>query len=263
MQSSALCNSELVQRSRAKLFIAARGRFTELGNSRPILDDLGVMSGDLVQSNGIVWVEGPSDRIYIKEWLNRNARATGRNAPVEGVHYSLVSYGGALLKHLTLSSTGEGKVNLWALNHNWFIVIDRDIPEGSQVPLAAEKRRILAEAEETDRPANVWITQGYTIEAYLPERFGQRLSQVSGRLSVVGTSKVELAQSFQNDFHSWGQNHRLGTDRDERMAGLFETIEAWQTPQEMIELPFIPLFLLGSWQRGGNLNNCQHNGLKS
>ncbi|SEL98442.1 AAA domain-containing protein, putative AbiEii toxin, Type IV TA system [Butyrivibrio sp. ob235] len=34
-----------------------------------ILDDLGVRASDLFQTNGIIWVEGPSDRIYILQWL--------------------------------------------------------------------------------------------------------------------------------------------------------------------------------------------------
>lgn len=29
------------------------------------LDDLGVKASDLLQANGIIWVEGPSDRAYI------------------------------------------------------------------------------------------------------------------------------------------------------------------------------------------------------
>ena len=31
-----------------------------------ILDDLEARASDLLQANGIVWVEGPSDRIYFK-----------------------------------------------------------------------------------------------------------------------------------------------------------------------------------------------------
>ena len=33
-----------------------------------MLNDLDVRASDLLQSNGIIWVEGPSDRIYIKRW---------------------------------------------------------------------------------------------------------------------------------------------------------------------------------------------------
>ena len=36
---------------------------------RNLLDDLGVKASDLLQANCAIWVEGPSDRIYIKKWL--------------------------------------------------------------------------------------------------------------------------------------------------------------------------------------------------
>lgn len=32
-----------------------------------LLDDLGFKASDLLQSNCVIWVEGPSDRIYIKK----------------------------------------------------------------------------------------------------------------------------------------------------------------------------------------------------
>ncbi len=69
-----------------------------------ILDDLGVMSGDLVQANGLIWVEGPSDRIYIRTWMESLSRSRGQPAPIERVHYAFVSYGGTLLNHLSLST---------------------------------------------------------------------------------------------------------------------------------------------------------------
>jgi predicted ATP-dependent endonuclease of OLD family len=34
-----------------------------------ILSDLGVKASDLLQANAVVWVEGPSDRVYFKRWV--------------------------------------------------------------------------------------------------------------------------------------------------------------------------------------------------
>ncbi len=48
-------------------------------------------------NNGIIWVEGPSDRIYLKNWillLDENLE--------EGLHYSIMFYGGRLLSHLSV-----------------------------------------------------------------------------------------------------------------------------------------------------------------
>ena len=61
-----------------------------------LLDDLDVRASDLLQSNGIVWVEGPSDRVYIKKWLSLVEPALKENE-----HYQFAYYGGRLLSHYT------------------------------------------------------------------------------------------------------------------------------------------------------------------
>ncbi len=58
--------------------------------------DLGHRASDIIQANAVIWVEGPSDRIYIKHWIG-----IVRPDLMEGVHYSIMFYGGRLLSHLT------------------------------------------------------------------------------------------------------------------------------------------------------------------
>ena len=52
------------------------GKKTTLEELRDVLvDDLGIKASDILQSNGIIWVEGPSDRIYINKfrtYLHKN-----------------------------------------------------------------------------------------------------------------------------------------------------------------------------------------------
>jgi predicted ATP-dependent endonuclease of OLD family len=35
--------------------------------------ELGMRASDLVQANTVIWVEGPSDRIYVRHWLAQSA----------------------------------------------------------------------------------------------------------------------------------------------------------------------------------------------
>lgn len=65
-------------------------------SKRDLLDDLGVKASDLLQANCVIWVEGPSDRIYIKKWLEM---FNDGNKLEEGLHYQFIFYGGALLSH--------------------------------------------------------------------------------------------------------------------------------------------------------------------
>ncbi|MFJ4254606.1 ATP-dependent nuclease [Microbacterium sp. NPDC090003] len=131
-----------------------------------IASDLGYRPSDLVQSNAVIWVEGPSDRIYVKSWLD--ALAPGRF--LEGLHYSIMFYGGSLLNQL--SPLDEEEVNefisLRRLNRYMAIVIDSDRKYG-RARLNDTKIRVKEAVEEGDEDGLVWVTAGYTIENYVPE----------------------------------------------------------------------------------------------
>ncbi len=63
-----------------------------------ICHDLGYRASDLLQTNSLIWVEGPSDRIYLSHWLRHSAPDL-----IEGLHYSIMFYGGRLLSHLSVN----------------------------------------------------------------------------------------------------------------------------------------------------------------
>ena len=242
--SAVLTNPELCASAGAGVWVAARGRCEPLSDNRRVLDDLGVTSGDLVQANGIIWVEGPSDRLYLKTWLELRARALGQVPPVERVHYVFVSFGGALIKHLTLADALEERVAIRSINRNFAMVIDRDLPQSPGGIPEAEKRRLLAEADALACSDAVWITEGYTVEDYLPPEFiANRLNHdAAGRTRVIG-SKVDLAARFRREASDWESGFAPGSDLPVRIDDLLHRIAAWQTPQEVITPAFIPPWL--------------------
>ncbi len=122
--------------------------------------DLGNRASDILQSNFIVWVEGPSDRVYIADWLKKCDPEL-----VEGAHFSIMFYGGGLLNQLTADDEPSDLINLLKLNRNLAIVIDSD-KTSSQKRLNATKKRILEEVEAIN--ALSWVTKGYTVENYVP-----------------------------------------------------------------------------------------------
>lgn len=126
---------------------------------KKILDDLEVKASDLLQSNGIIWVEGPSDRTYLNKWINLIDKTL-----IEGNHYSIMFYGGRLLSNLTFDYdlVNNELIPLLKLNTNSFVIMDRD---GKNVSpkLNNTKLRIQEEIGEN----SVWITKGREIENYL------------------------------------------------------------------------------------------------
>lgn len=129
-----------------------------------ICNDLGYRPSDLLQANCVVWVEGPSDRTYLRRWIELQDPHLQ-----EGVHYSVMFYGGKLLAHLTASEDAlMDFISLRRLNRASAIVIDSD-RTSAHGTLSATKRRLRTEFERSEpAPGFAWVTKCYTIENYLP-----------------------------------------------------------------------------------------------
>jgi hypothetical protein len=123
--------------------------------------DLGYRPSDLVQANSVLWVEGPSDRIYLRRWI----RALDPGL-LEGTHYSIMFYGGRLLSHLT---SYDPEVNdflsLRALNRFMMVMMDSD-KTSAHSAIGATKKRIRTEFDGSG-PGFGWITKCNTIENYV------------------------------------------------------------------------------------------------
>jgi AAA ATPase domain len=125
-----------------------------------VCTDLGYKASDILQSNAVVWVEGPSDRIYINKWISMLDSSL-----IEGVHYSIMFYGGRLLSHLSGEPEAlDGFIQLRSLNRNSCIVIDSDMAS-SRDRINSTKMRL---REEFSKDSGFcWITGGREIENYV------------------------------------------------------------------------------------------------
>jgi putative ATP-dependent endonuclease of the OLD family len=156
-----------VRRSRGVSSVAEAREYLAL---RDLLEDLDIRASEILQANGVIWVEGPSDRLYVRRWLD----VASNGALREGVHYSIMFYGGKLLSHLTALPPAEAQqaISLLRLNRNLVAIIDSDrrwLKNGKfRADLNDTKRRIMAEAESVG--GLVWLTAGKEIENYLSDR---------------------------------------------------------------------------------------------
>jgi putative ATP-dependent endonuclease of OLD family len=148
-----------------------------------LLRDLGTRASDLLQANSVIWVEGPSDRIYLNRWLSLLAPDL-----IEGIHYSIMFYGGRLLSHLSFDREGETPlddlIRLLRINQYSAILIDSD-RSSKRGHLNDTKRRIKEEAD--NHSVYCWITDGREIENYLdPRAIAKVYSELVGQeLSIA------------------------------------------------------------------------------
>jgi len=131
-----------------------------------VVGELGARASDILQANGIIWVEGPSDAIYINHWIH----LISGGSIIEGRDYACAFYGGSLLARLTLEDpTGpnpEDLIRLLALNKNAALICDSDrTSDDSEL----KPRVIRAKEQIEDLPHGfIWVTAGKEIETYLP-----------------------------------------------------------------------------------------------
>ncbi len=178
-----------------------------------LIDDLGQKASDILQSNCIVWVEGPSDRIYINRWIE----LFSKGKIVENKHYTIMFYGGKLLSHLAFEPDMEEfeikpHICMFKVNRHSIVVIDSD-KESEDGTIRETKSRIKAEVEGIN--GLCWITDGREIENYLSrgalersgfdflencvlQKFSKVMDEVSGSapksLKKYFSSKVSLAK---------------------------------------------------------------------
>ncbi len=127
---------------------------------RQLCNDLGYKASDIVQANAVIWVEGPSDRIYLRHWIS-----AVDDSLKEGTHYSIMFYGGRLLSHLSADEEDvEGLIDLRALNRHSAVVIDSDLAS-SAGKIRETKQRVVDEFADAEGLA--WVTDGREIENYV------------------------------------------------------------------------------------------------
>ena len=178
-----------------------------------ILDDLGVRPSDLLQSNVVIWVEGPTDRMFLKKCLAlRNSQWS------EGLHYLIAFYGGALLSHLTAGEDADQLVDLLRLCRNVVVVCDSD-KEKEEDTLSLAKERVCQEVVSTG--GLCWITAGREIENYFPDsvlaRTYQRLLELEDVQIQLGKfGRLEKAIREHLDEPAQGKKWTWWYDRNKR-----------------------------------------------
>ena len=154
-----------------------------------VVSELGAKPSDLLQANGVIWVEGPTDRLYLNRWIQ--LYSDGRLQ--EGRDYQCAFFGGSLLARSRFGPPGQGQdsnlANLLRVNPNIVVVCDSDrTAKGSHIK--GHVRRIRLEVRNIPG-AHIWITAAKEIENYIPGAVLQR---------ALGLSSLPDPEQYRNFF---------------------------------------------------------------
>gem|GEM_PF-5416561 len=210
-------------------------------NAHSILLDLGCKGSDILQCNGVIWVEGPSDVIYIEKWLSMYAQENALESFECGQDYEFQMYGGALLDSLCLIKNGgdEGVeerkiIQMFSFSPNAYVVIDSDAvfkeDKDKVIDISnffSAKRFIKDEVTRLSKEGynlGLWYAEGdtqlKTIESYLDQK-----SQDSAPNSL---RKKQRARKIVD---TWGDEKKLSDfapDLKMEIKKMHDLITIWQ-----------------------------------
>lgn len=162
-----------------------------------VLDDLGVRASDLLQANGLIWVEGPSDRVFLKKWID----LWSNGELSEGRHYQFVFYGGSVLSNINASlpeSETREAISAFKINRNFAFVCDSDrkTSSGSLKPRVSQ---LIKEVAGTR--AMVWVTRCTEIENYIPK---EAFEAAHAKVGLPQIGEYETIQDYLRANHISG-----------------------------------------------------------
>jgi putative ATP-dependent endonuclease of the OLD family len=130
-------------------------------NAGSVFEDLDVRASDLLQTNVVVWVEGPTDAMYFECWMDLHSNHSIRR----GIDYQCVFYGGSCGTHMAFDDqTTDKLIEAWKVCRNFIFMADSNKSKKSSQVDKNTKRL----SEEANKSCFGWLTKGREIENYLP-----------------------------------------------------------------------------------------------
>ncbi|HEW9971760.1 TPA: AAA family ATPase [Enterobacter cloacae] len=227
--STVFLDFEIWKENVANLYITDGRGVKEFSRSAELLAMMGIRPGDVFHANGVIWIEGPSDRIYIKHWLKLYCVENKLSVPIENINYMFVLYGGALMKHL--SADRIDMIQTVAVNRNSIFVADNDNDYDANKSLSPLLLNSKSYKEEIRRKIPTWITQGYTIENYLPDNFRNRffVDENNGLKIKNSKTKVTIASIFENEIKTLSESYNTNQNLVDMIKWIHSNITMWNS----------------------------------
>jgi len=200
-----------------------------------ILDRLGARASDILQANVVIWVEGPSDRLFLKHCiaLLRHSDTTTSRRLTEGIHYQIAFYGGSNRAHITANQDNHDLINILSLGRKIILIADSD-RDHAEAAINASKSRL---HEETTKAGGLsWITQGKEIENYLSNHALERTyAELLGEPCPAFQTDpyTSLSDSIQKSLASTSQPHKWMAEYSQHKVRLMEHFVKHITTQDL------------------------------
>ena len=152
-----------------------------------VLTSLGSSGLDLLMYDTIIWVEGPSDKIYVNSWLES---LIPKKVHQIGINY----FGGGDLSHIQPSE-------LVKINKNIYFILDSD-KKGEKEKIPVSKTRFRTKCKKEGIP--VHILKRREIENYIPTRELENVLKLNENSISIGPydDTYEILSKHKRNFNN-------------------------------------------------------------
>ncbi len=169
--------------------------------NRSALEYLGVQNSSVFLSNCTIWVEGITDRWYIRKYLDVYLNSDDSLSKIkEDYHYSFVEYGGNNIIHWSFLESEEMPINVERLCGRLFLIADKDDADIEKIERCMsgdceeddltkkEKRYLLLQRNLGNR---FLLIQNKEIENLLSKEVIQKILEDYGEDNIPDFSEVD------------------------------------------------------------------------
>jgi putative AbiEii toxin of type IV toxin-antitoxin system len=139
---------------------------------RLVLEELGVRASSVFLTNATIWVEGPTDRLYLREYLRRYLMLTKLSDNFrEDTHYSFAETGGACISNFHFDTDIDVDIEdlkrgikVASICSNSFVVLDGDNrakARGRKISEVLKKNLFILEGKEVENILPVEALRAY------------------------------------------------------------------------------------------------------
>lgn len=181
------------------------------GNEQTTMEMLGVLNTSVLISNCSIWVEGVTDRLYLRAFLKAyyESKSCKGVVPIEGFQYSFVEYAGNNLIHYCFDHELSEKINnldqqmnAFFINSNVFLLADSDFSQ-------EEKHAFYDRISEKRTNFRYHKTEVPEIENLLPESVLK-----SWLKEDIRADEIEVEQIFKDK----NEKLKLGAFLDDKLS---------------------------------------------
>lgn len=94
--------------------------------NKNILDLIGARSSSVFLANKSIWVEGVTDRLYLRKFMSLYIQENDLPVPREDIDHIFIEYGGNNITHWSFLDSTDPTINVDRISQNLMVVTDQD-----------------------------------------------------------------------------------------------------------------------------------------